>query len=226
MAALLGLLAQLCVGQDPVPPNPTPQNQPSGNPAPQNQSPQSQPIVPRINLSRISRLPRTSLSRISRQTFLPQIAKPGAEALQGPFSARATPIALDSNETLFAVLTALNSCGYDQDLTTSDATRSNVRAEVQTGFSGFGRSGSRTDCDVRVLPGSYLRENPTRSLSPYISLALYMDGPPHFAPRVKEEDLPPDAVLITGFGTLLERFYEKAGLHSIWERHRRRLCGR
>jgi hypothetical protein len=48
-----------------------------------------------------------------------------------------------------------------------------------------------------------------------------MDGPPHFAPRVKEEDLPPDAAAITLFGTLLERFYEKAGLHSIWERHRK-----
>jgi tetratricopeptide (TPR) repeat protein len=49
---------------------------------------------------------------------------------------------------------------------------------------------------------------------------LYLDGPPHFVPRVKEEDLPPDAALISGFGTVLERFYEKAGLHSIWERHR------
>jgi hypothetical protein len=38
-----------------------------------------------------------------------------------------------------------------------------------------------------------------------------MDGPPHFAPRVKEEDLPPDAFRITGFRALLERFYEKAG---------------
>jgi hypothetical protein len=63
--------------------------------------------------------------------------------------------------------------------------------------------------------------NTNRSLSPYISLALYMDGPPHFAPRMKEEDLPPDAGAIAAFGTLLEHFYEKAGLHSIWERHRR-----
>ena len=47
-----------------------------------------------------------------------------------------------------------------------------------------------------------------------------MDGPPHFVPRMKEEDLPPDASAIARFGTLLEPFYEKAGLHSIWERHR------
>ena len=32
--------------------------------------------------------------------------------------------------------------------------------------------------------------------------------------------MPPDAAPIAGFGTLLERFYDKAGLHSIWEKHR------
>jgi tetratricopeptide (TPR) repeat protein len=57
-------------------------------------------------------------------------------------------------------------------------------------------------------------------LSQYVSLALYLQGPPHFLPRVKEDELPPDAVPIAGFGALLEKFYDKAGLHSIWERHR------
>jgi tetratricopeptide (TPR) repeat protein len=59
-----------------------------------------------------------------------------------------------------------------------------------------------------------------RNLSQYISLALYVDGPPHFVPRAKEEELPPDAAAITAFGALMDRFYEKTGLHSIWERHR------
>ena len=39
-------------------------------------------------------------------------------------------------------------------------------------------------------------------------------------PRLKVEELPPDAASIAPFGALLEHFYEKAGLHSIWERHR------
>jgi tetratricopeptide (TPR) repeat protein len=38
---------------------------------------------------------------------------------------------------------------------------------------------------------------------------------------VKDEELRPDAGAITAFGSLLENFYEKAGLHTIWERHRR-----
>ena len=33
--------------------------------------------------------------------------------------------------------------------------------------------------------------------------------------------MPPDAAAIAGFAPLLDRFYEKAGLHAIWDRHRR-----
>jgi tetratricopeptide (TPR) repeat protein len=63
-------------------------------------------------------------------------------------------------------------------------------------------------------------KDPNRNLSQYISLALYVDGPPHFMPRLKVEELPPDAAAIVSFGAVLEHFYEKAGLHSIWEHHR------
>ncbi|MGB0024574.1 MAG: hypothetical protein WBP65_22360, partial [Candidatus Sulfotelmatobacter sp.] len=143
--------------------------------------------------------------------------------LLGSFCAgqeKPSPIALDSSETLFAVLTALNSCGYDQDLTISDATRSNVRAEVQRVLAGSGEAEAARTALCEFYQTHTPDRNTNRSLSPYISLALYMDGPPHFAPRIKEEDLPPDAYSIVAFGTELEHFYEKVGLHSIWERHR------
>jgi len=41
-----------------------------------------------------------------------------------------TPIALDSNETIFSMIAALNTCGYDMDLPISDPARLNVRAEI------------------------------------------------------------------------------------------------
>ena len=41
-----------------------------------------------------------------------------------------SPVALDTSETLFTVLTAINTCGYDQDLQVSDPLRSRVRAAV------------------------------------------------------------------------------------------------
>jgi len=206
LAALVGLPASLCAGQDAAPQNQPPQNQPAQDQS-QNQSSskdQPQPDQP--------------------PSLTPQKPTP-PKAPQSPFPQERSPIALDSNETLFSVLTALNSCGYDQDLTTSDATRSNVRAEVQRVLADSEDAEVARTALCEFYQSHTVERNTTRSLSPYISLALYMDGPPHFAPRVKEEDLPPDAAAITLFGTLLERFYEKAGLHSIWERHRKDYAG-
>ena len=41
-------------------------------------------------------------------------------------------------------------------------------------------------------------KDPQHDLSQFVSLALYLQGPPHFAPRVKEDELPPDALPIAG----------------------------
>ena len=130
------------------------------------------------------------------------------------------PISLDSNETLFSVLSSLNSCGYDQDLDISAATRSKEREEEQKVLRQSEEAEAARSARCEFYQGHTPDRNTNRSLSPYISMALYMDGPPHFAPRIKEEDLPPDAYSIAAFGTELEHFYDKVGLHSIWERHR------
>jgi tetratricopeptide (TPR) repeat protein len=202
-AAVLGLVGQLCAGQDPLPPSPTPQTQappsqgvPNQNPpdqAPPNQIPQNAPAP--------SQAP---------QKPLPPFQPPQNQS----------PITLDSSETIFSVLSALNSCGYDQDLTISDATRSNVRAELARTLRDSEEAEAARVALCEFAEKHVASKDPNRNLSQYISLALYMEGPPHFLPRLKEEELPPDAAAIAGFGALLERFYDKAGLHSIWERHR------
>jgi hypothetical protein len=129
------------------------------------------------------------------------------------------PITLDTSETLFAVLTAMNGCGYDVGLTISDAQRLNIRAELDKNVknSEEAQAALGAMCDWYV---AHRGRDAAHDLSQYVSLALYMQGPPHFLPKVKEDELPPDAVPIAGFGKLLEPFYDKAGLHSIWERHR------
>ena len=219
-AALLGLLALVCVGQEQAP-----QNQASPNRAAQGQSAQDQS----------AQGPPSSQKESSAQEQNPQDQPPPTPLPKDPVPLNKVPqtpppqkpvtqnqsmITLDSSETIFSVITALKACGYDQDLTTSDATRSNVRAEVQRNL----RDSEDAEASRTALCAFYqdhvASKDPNRNLSQYISLALYMDGPPHFKPRVKEDDLPPDAALITGFGTLLEKFYDKAGLHSIWEHHR------
>lgn len=129
------------------------------------------------------------------------------------------PITLDTSETLFSVLTAINICGYNEDLDHSDPMRAEIRAEVQRNL----QNSSEGQLDMTAMCNWY-QDHKSRDdehdLSQYVSLALYMEGPPHFLPRVKEDELPPDAASLAAFGTRLEPFYDKAQLHSIWERHR------
>jgi tetratricopeptide (TPR) repeat protein len=229
-AALLGLLAPWCAGQDQTPQNPPPENQTQQNQAPQNQVPQNQapqnqapqsPTPQGQSSSRDQSSPQGESSSQDQpaKTQTPPKQAPQNRAPQNQ-SQNQSLITLDSNVTIFSVLAALNTCGYDQDLTISDATRSNVRAELQRNLRGSEQAEAARTALCEFYQGHVASRDANRNLSQYISLALYLDGPPHFVPRLKEEDLPPDASMIAGFGKLLETFYEKAGLHSIWERHR------
>ena len=139
--------------------------------------------------------------------------------VSGCAAQNSSPITLDTSETLFAVLTAMNTCGYDVAVTGSDALRSNIRAEVQKNLkaSEEAQGTAATLCDYyQAHRGKDIRHD----LAQYVSLALYLQEPPHFLPKVKEDEMPPDAAAIAGFAAVLERFYDKADLHSIWERHR------
>jgi hypothetical protein len=135
-----------------------------------------------------------------------------------------TPITLDTSETLFAVLTAMNTCGYNEELNISDPERLNIRAEVEKNM-----KGSEDAVEAMTLMcdwyESHRGRDVSRDLSQYISLALYLEGPPNFLPKVKEDLMPPDAAPIAEFAKYLEKFYDKAGLHGIWERHRQNYAG-
>src|SRR5438046_7755357 len=58
----------------------------------------------------------------------------------------------------------------------------------------------------------------SKTLAQYVSLALFLNGPP-LVPKVKEAELPPDARAVFGILPLLQPFYEKAGLHAIWQKN-------
>ena len=135
--------------------------------------------------------------------------------------AQNTPaIALDTSETLFTVLTAINTCGYDAELNTSDPLRAQIRAEVAAAMqaSPDNREATQTMCGVynQLQP----QADPSRTLSTYVSLALFLNPPPELTLKAKEADMPPDATALVGMLPLLQNFYGRAGLHEIWERHR------
>ena len=132
-------------------------------------------------------------------------------------------VSLETSETLFTLLTAINTCGYDQELGASDPLRGQIRAEVAKAVENT--AGAQ---DVVGPMCAFYRQHmspePARDLSQYVSLALYLGEPPAFALKVKEGELPPDARALADMVPLMQAFYQKVGLHAIWERHRERYA--
>ncbi len=128
-------------------------------------------------------------------------------------------VALDTNETLFTVLTAINTCGYDQELGASDPLRTQIRTEVAKAIQASEQTKAATQAMCQFYQ-EHQQPDSSRTLAQYISFALYLNGPtPTFSPKAKESDLPPDATFVLGILPLLQKFYDQAGLHAIWVRH-------
>ena len=132
--------------------------------------------------------------------------------------ADSSKVTLDSSETLFTVLTAINACGYDQELGVSDPIRSQVRSEVAKALADSSATAASTAEMCRFYQ-AHQQPDASRDLAQYISLALFLGDPPKFTPKAKEADLPPDAARLLGLVPLLADFYTKAQLHNIWVRH-------
>ena len=127
-------------------------------------------------------------------------------------------VALDNNEALFTVLTAINACGYDAELTVSDPLRSQIRGEVAKTIEASAEAKESTPVMCQFY-AEHQQDDPGRTLAQYVSLALFLGPPPEFMLKVKEADLPPDASFVSGLVPLIQKFYGEAGLHAIWTRH-------
>ena len=125
-------------------------------------------------------------------------------------AAQSSPVSIGQNETLFAVMAAINNCGYDAELGSSDPLREKIREEV-------GRQVQAT-LGAQEAAGSicsfyrdHQQADDTHMLSQYVSLALYLGPAPAFAPKVKDADLPPDASGVLGMVPLVAKLYAQAG---------------
>ena len=101
-------------------------------------------------------------------------------------------VSLDTSETLFTVLTAINTCGYDQELNGSDPLRAQIRSEVAKAV----QSTPEAKDAVAPMCEFYREHQPpdsSRDLAQYVSLALDLQDPPAFTPKVKQAELPPEA---------------------------------
>ena len=119
---------------------------------------------------------------------------------------------------MFSAFAALNACGYDSDLTTSQPVRQQIRTALA--------KGAATSDETRVAQTrlcAFYRDHqqpePGRTLAQFVSLGLYLGEPPKFSLTIPEPDLPPDAAYVQGFVPLLRSYYSAADLHAIWQQH-------
>src|SRR5271154_1382332 len=103
-----------------------------------------------------------------------------------PGGAQDSPnVSLETSETLFTVLTAINTCGYDQELSSSDPLRAQIRAEVAKAAENI--AGAQDVIGpMCVFYRQHQASDAARDLSHYVSLALYLEDPPGFGAKIKE----------------------------------------
>ena len=126
-------------------------------------------------------------------------------------------VTLDTSETLFTILASINACGYDQELNSSEPLRAEIRGEVARAARASDQALEASNLMCQYYH-EHVRQDSARDLSQYVSLSLYLGDPPNFVPKVPEGDLPPDAMGVVQFAKLAANFYEKAGLHAIWQK--------
>jgi len=162
---------------------------------------------------------RTFLSQLVRTAFAVSLAV-GLGVASGWAQDR-PQVSLETSEKLFTVLTTINTCGYDQELSISDPLRTQIRSEVAKEVQNTAGA-QEVISPMCLFYRQHQASEPARDLSQYVSLALYLEEAPTFALKVKLAEMPPDAQTVTGMAPLMQAFYEKIGLHAIWERHRAR----
>jgi tetratricopeptide (TPR) repeat protein len=138
---------------------------------------------------------------------------------QSSFAQSNSPAVLDGNETLFSVVAAINSCGYDYDLNISNPVRSQIRNDIADAVKASEGAKAAQDGMCQFY-NDHKDPDPARTLAKFISVALFLGPPPQFTAKAKEVDTPPDAAPLLPFAPLLQTFYEQAGLHNILKKHR------
>lgn len=129
-----------------------------------------------------------------------------------------SPVTLETSETLFTVVTALNTCGYDAELAPADPVRLAVRTEVGRNIEASEQAKAAADA-VCSFYHDHQQKNDALTLSQYISLGLFLSPPPALSLKAKEADIAPDASGVLGFVPLVQKFYTEVGIHEIWDRH-------
>ena len=124
-------------------------------------------------------------------------------------------ISLISSEQVFIMAAALNACGYNNGLASSDPVRKQVRNEVNQALTQSEQA--RKDRDALCLfVAQHNMTGTAQDVGQYISLALYLTSPPRLETTAKPIEMPPDANQVLGVLPILRSFAVDVDLHGIW----------
>ena len=119
---------------------------------------------------------------------------------------------LDSSETLFYVLAAINAAGYDEQANSS--TNNPLRARVREYLA---KQNLQSLTPLRRYVRDHKPRNPAAELGQYISFALVNKGKPDFTPANPDLPQPADADTLYEFPAVLAAFYQEAKLGVLWQ---------
>jgi tetratricopeptide (TPR) repeat protein len=121
-------------------------------------------------------------------------------------------ISIEPSEQLFATLCALDAAGFAAD----ESTLAEIPSRLALREDLLKMHGPATEA-VRQFYRDHLRADPGETLSLYVTFALVAGPAPDFKPQMRRELLPPEALAIDGFQTVLAAFYREAGLRTRWQ---------
>jgi len=146
---------------------------------------------------------------------------PPATALQKPpavVNTNGPATSVEASESVFDVMAALNTCGYNEGLAVSDPVRQKVRDDITQALE---KSESARQSRDRLCGfiHTHTMKSVKLNLAAYISLALFLTPPPELTPNVAPSDLPPDAATLIDLPQYLRDFSQAVDLHLIWVLH-------
>jgi tetratricopeptide (TPR) repeat protein len=119
---------------------------------------------------------------------------------------------LDFSPSLFTVMAAINAAGYDAELDSPN--NDPLREQARNAVAG---THAAVLAELKKFFADHRQKDATAELSQYVSFALSVSGPPDFAYKYREVDLPPDTRTLEGLAPLLARFYREANIAALWQ---------
>lgn len=160
----------------------------------------------------------SSSSQSGNASAIPQ-SNPGyVQAVPAAVEPTDPTTSLENSESLFDVMAALNTCGYNEGLAVSDPVRQKVRDDIDEVLEKSADARASRD-KLCAFIHTHTMNGVSQNLAAYISLALFLTPPPDLRTNVATADLPPDAAPLVGLLPLLRDFSQTVNLHLIWALH-------